>query len=161
MVAERERTALIPQRKGVRKWDRPHGHDERARFDAFGKAVLRNEARNHMRDLRRQRRHETSLDAVPQAQMDKLSTVDHYPSDSFVFSSHGYDLLIDNELVADAFAGLPATEQSILILRCVLDLTDEEIGSLLGMSRSAVQRRRTKTLEGLRAKLTALMPKGG
>jgi RNA polymerase sigma factor (sigma-70 family) len=139
----------------------PRDHDERVRFDAFCKAVLRNEARNHMRDLRRQRRHETSLDAVPQAEMDKLSTADHYPSDSFVFSSHGYDLLIDNELVADAFAGLPATEQSILILRCVLDLTDEEIGGLLGMSRSAVQRRRTKTLEELRAKLTALMPKGG
>ena len=114
-----------------------------------------------MRDLRRQRRHETSLDAVPQEEMDKLSTVDHYPSDSHVFSSHGYDLLIDNEIVADAFAGLPATEQSILILRCVLDLTDEEIGGLLGMSRSAVQRRRAKTLDGLRAKLTALMPKGG
>ena len=114
-----------------------------------------------MRDMRRLRRLVTSVDAVPQAEMDKLSTADHYSSDSFVFSSHGYDLLIDNELVADAFAGLPATEQSILILRCVLDLTDEEIGGLLGMSRSAVQRRRTKTLEELRAKLTALMPKGG
>ena len=37
-----------------------------------------------------------------------------------------------------------------------LDLTDEEIGGLLGMSRSAVQRRRTKTLEELRAKLIIL-----
>ncbi len=106
----------------------PRGHDKRGRFDAFCKAVLRNEARKHMRDLRRQRRHETSLDAVPQAEMDKLSTADHHPSDSFLFSSHGYDLLIDSELVADAFAGLSAMEQSILILRCLLDLTDEEIG---------------------------------
>ena len=37
----------------------PRDHDERVRFDAFCKAVLRNEARNHMRDLRRQRRRET------------------------------------------------------------------------------------------------------
>ena len=139
----------------------PRDHDERVRFDAFCKAVLRNEARSYMRSLCRQRKHEFSLYAVPWEEMDKLCTADDYPSDSFVFSSHGYDLLIDNELVADAFAGLPATEQSILILRCVLDLTDEEIGGLLGMSRSAVQRRRTKTLEELRAKLTALMPKGG
>ncbi len=139
----------------------PRDQDERCRFDAFCKAALRNEARNHMRDLRRQRKRETSLDAVPQEEMDKLSTVDHYPSDSYVFSSHGYDLLIDNELVADAFASLSAIEQSILILRCVLDLTDEEIGDFLGMSRSAVQRRRTKTLNELHAKLTALLPKGG
>lgn len=139
----------------------PRDHDERCRFDAFCKAVLRNEARNYIRDLRRQRKRETSLDAVPQEEMDKLSTVDHHPSDSYVFSSHGYELLIDNELVADAFAGLSATEQSILILRCVLDLTDEEIGGLLGMSRSAVQRRRTKSLNELRIKLAALMPKGG
>ena len=137
----------------------PRDHDERVRFDAFCKAVLRNEARNHMRDLRRQRRHETSLDAVPQAEMDKLSTADHYASDSFVFSSHGYDLLIDNELVAEAFSALPQTEQSILILRLVLDLTDGEIGEALGLSQSAVQRRRTKSLKVLRTKLTAR--KGG
>ena len=54
--------------------------------------------------------------------MDKLSTVDRYPSDSYVFSSHGYDLLIDNELVAEAFASLPEQEQSILILQLCPEL---------------------------------------
>ena len=60
-----------------------------------------------------------SLEALTQQELDKLSTVDHYPSDSYVFSSHGYDLRIDNELVAEAFASLPEQEQSILILHCV------------------------------------------
>ena len=78
-----------------------------------------------------------------------------------MFSSHGYDLQIDNELVAEAFASLPATEQSILVLRCVLDLTDAEIGSLMGLPRYTVQRRRTKVLKALRTKLAALMPEGG
>ena len=85
----------------------------------------------------------------------------YYPSDSYVFSSYGYDLLIDNELVAEAFASLPEQEQSILILHCVLDLADGEIGSLMGMSRSAVQRHRTRTLKQLRMKLMAFMPEGG
>ena len=93
--------------------------------------------------------------------MDKLFTVDHYPSDSYVFSSHGYDLHIDNELVAEAFAELSSMEQSILILHCVLELADGEIGALMGMSRSAIQRHRTKTLKDLRTKLMALMPEGG
>ena len=133
----------------------------RHRYDAFCKAVLRNEAKDYLREMGQQRDREKSLDALTQQDLDKLSTVDYYPSDSYVFSSHGYDLLIDNELVAEAFASLPQQEQSILILHCVLDLADGEIGSLMGMSRSAVQRHRTSTLKQLRLKLMALMPEGG
>ena len=133
----------------------------RHRYDAFCKAVLRNEAKDYLREMGQQRDREKSLDALTQQELDKLSTVDYYPSDSYVFSSHGYDLLIDNELVAEAFASLPQQEQSILILHCVLDLADGEIGSLMGMSRSAVQRHRTSTLKQLRVKLMALMPEGG
>ena len=139
----------------------PRDYGEQCRFDAFCKTVLRNEARNYHRDMKRQRDRETSFGVLPQAELDKLYTVDHYPSDDFVFSSHGYDLHIDNELVAEAFASLPKDEQSILILRFVLDLTDEEIGRLMGMSRSAVQRHRTSTLKDLRIKLMAFMPEGG
>ena len=133
----------------------------RHRYDAFCKAVLRNEAKDYLREMGQQRDREKSLDALTQQELDKLSTVDYYPSDSYVFSSHGYDLLIDNELVAEAFASLPQQEQSILILYCVLDLADGEIGSLMGMSRSAVQRHRTSTLKNLRIKLMAFMPEGG
>ena len=139
----------------------PRNYGEQCRFDAFCKTVLQNEARNYHRDMKRQRDRETSFSVLPQAELDKLFTVDRYPSDSFVFSSHGYDLHIDNELVAEAFASLPKDEQSILILRFVLDLTDEEIGRLMGMSRSAVQRHRTSTLKDLRIKLMAFMPEGG
>ena len=85
--------------------------------------------------------------------MDKLCTVDEYPSDSFLFTAYGYALHIRDELVADAFASLPEQEQGILILHCVLGLADGEIGSLVGMSRSAVQRHRTKALNELRKRL--------
>ena len=98
---------------------------------------------------------------MSQAELDKLCVVDRYPSDSIVFSSHGYDLHIDNKLVAEAFSALPQTEQSILILHYTLDLVDGEIGNLVGMSRSAVQRHRTKALQELCETLSALMPKGG
>ena len=132
----------------------------RNRYDAFCKAVLRNEAKDYLREMGRQRDREKSLDALTQQELDKLSTVDHYPSDSFVFSSHGYDLHIDNELMAEAFASLPEQEQSILILHCVLDMADGEIGSLMGMSRSAVQRHRTSTLKQLRGGILVTMGAG-
>ena len=139
----------------------PRDYDERCLFDAFCKTVLRNEAQNYFRDMKRRRDREVSLGSLSQTDLDKLFTVDHYPSDSFTFSSHGCDLHIDNELVDEAFAALPSLEQSILILHCVLELADGEIGSLVGMSRSAVQRHRAKTLSELRKQLKALMPKGG
>lgn len=64
------------------------------------------------------------------------------------------ELQISDGLVAAAFASLPQPGQSILILHCVLELTDGEIGAVVGMSRSAVQRHRTKTLETMRTRLT-------
>ena len=128
-------------------------YGKRCRFDAFCKTVLRNEAKTYLRDLGRQRNRETEFRALSQHEMDKLCTMDEYPSDSVVFTAYGYALHIRDELVADAFANLPEQEQSILILHCVLELADGEIGSLVGMSRSAVQRHRTKTLNELRKDL--------
>ena len=108
---------------------------------------------NYLSELARRRDREKSLDTLPQAEMDKLYTLDEYPSDSFIFSAFGYDLHIRDELVAGAFATLPEREQQILILHCVAAMADGEIGSLVGMSRSAVQRHRTKTLNELRQRL--------
>ena len=139
----------------------PRKYGEWGQFDRYCKLVLYHEALDYLREMQRRREREISLDAVHPAEWDKLSMVEQYPSDSFIFSSHGYDLHINNELVAEAFASLPQDEQSILILRFVLELTDDEIGRLMGMSRSAVQRHRTNTIKELRVKLVALMPEGG
>ena len=139
----------------------PRKYGEWGQFDRYCKLVLYHEAIDYLREMKCRRDREVSLDALSPADWDKLSTVDRYSCDSFTFSSHGYDLHIDNELVAEAFAALPSIEQSILILHCVLDMADGEIGGLVGMSRSAVQRHRTNTLSELRKQLKALMPKGG
>lgn len=161
MLAERERTTYTPIERGEKMEAIPRDYGERCQFDRHCKLVLYHEALDYLREMQRRRDRETSFEALPQAEMDKLCTEDHYPSDSYIFSSHGYDLLIDNELVADAFSSLSKDAQSILILRCVLDMTDQEIADLMGMSRSAVQRRRAKTLKELRTKLLAIMPEGG
>ena len=91
-------------------------YGERCQFDAYCKLVLYHEAIDYLREMQRHRDRELSFSDLPQMEMDKLCVVDHYPSDRFTFSSHGYDLHIENELVADAFAGLSVQEQSILIL---------------------------------------------
>lgn len=94
------------------------------------------------------------FETLPLSELDTLCTIDQYPSDSFIFPAYGCELQISDGLVAAAFASLPQPGQSILILHCVLELTDGEIGAVVGMSRSAVQRHRTKTLETMRTRLT-------
>ena len=71
------------------------------------------------------RSRQKSLSSLTQEEMARLSSEDSYPSSSYVFSAHGYNLLIDNEMVAEAFAELEEQERSILILYCVLNLTDD------------------------------------
>ena len=98
---------------------------------------------------RRYRNRQTSLEDISPAQWDKLSTLDEYPSDSFVFSAFGYDLHIRDEPVAGAFASLPKQERQILILHCVAAMADSEIGCLVGMSKSAVQRQLSQVINHL------------
>ena len=108
---------------------------------------------NYFRELNRQRKRAIQFSTLCQHEMDKLCSMDEYPSDSILFTAYGYTLHIRDELVADAFASLPEREQGILILYCVLELTDGEIGRIAEMSRSAVQRHRTKVLNELQKDL--------
>ena len=139
----------------------PDDYGRRCQFDHFCKLVLYHEAVDYFRERKRQRGWETSFETLPLSELDTLCTIDQYPSDSFIFPAYGCELQISDGLVAEAFATLPSMEQSILILHCVMELADGEIGALMGMSRSAVQRHRTKTLSELRKQLKALMPKEG
>ena len=92
----------------------PRNDGEQYRFDAFCKAVLRNEARNYHRNKKRLLDREKSFSVLSLEELGQLTSVDHYPSEEFIFSSYGCDLHLDNELVANAFAALPKQEQSIL-----------------------------------------------
>ena len=55
-------------------------------------------------------------------------------------------------LAKDMFRAVEALKARLPALG--LELTDGEIGAVVGMSRSAVQRHRTKTLETMRTRLT-------
>ena len=133
-------------------------HGERHRFDAFCKTVLRYEAINYFRELNRQRKHSIQFSALSQSKLEKLFTVDECPSGKFAFSAFGHVPHIESEFIADAFVGLPKRKQKILILHCVLKLPDKEVGNFVGLSCSAIQRHRTKTLNELRRNLKS---KGG
>ena len=90
-----------------------------------------------------------------------MYVLDEYPSEQTHFHVQGYDVAIENENLANALTVLPDDKRDIVLLAYFLDMTDQEIADLMEMSRSAVQRRRAKTLKELRTKLLAIMPEGG
>ena len=95
----------------------PRNDGEQYRFDAFCKAVLRNEARNYHRNKKRLLDREKSFSVLSLEELGQLTSVDHYPSEEFIFSSYGCDLHIDNELVAN-MAKTPASKSTSATLRC-------------------------------------------
>ncbi len=120
------------------------------RFDSFCKKVLQNEAVGHIREIKRIRKYEIPFEELSAEELARLSSRDNYPSDSFVFIFQGYELPICSESVADAFAALDFIDQSILILDCVLGLSNRKIGKTIGLSHSSVQRRKENALRQLR-----------
>ena len=82
----------------------PRYDDGRCRLDAFCKSVLRNEAVDYIRKMKRQVEHEKSFSDLSIAEKNQLCTEDSYSFDEFVFSSHGCELHINNEKVGDSLA---------------------------------------------------------
>ncbi len=61
----------------------PRDYGERCMFDAFCKTVLKHEAIDYIREMKRRASRETSLERLPQTAMDKLCSADDYPSDRY------------------------------------------------------------------------------
>lgn len=130
----------------------PHSHEEHIRhtFDAFCKKVLRNEARDYLDELARQRNREISFSDLPVEVMEQLSVCDDYFADDRTFDVLGNTVQIASDELAEAIAALPKQKRDIILLSYFLDMPDGEIAKALNMVRSSVAYRRSATLELLR-----------
>lgn len=118
-------------------------------FRAFCKKVLYHEAINAYRDLQRRQKHETFLDALnniePPAFMEQEIAVS--------FTVCGEVFFVENEQLADALLALPEQQREILFLYFYFGYSDKEIGTLIGRSRSATNRRRDIAIKQLRKEM--------
>ena len=130
----------------------PHSHEEHIRhtFDAFCKKVLRNEARDYLDELARQRNREISFSDLPVEVMEQLSVCDDYFADDRTFDVLGNTVQIASDELAEAIAALPKQKRDIILLSYFLDMPDSEIAKALNMVRSSVAYRRSATLKLLR-----------
>ena len=130
----------------------PHSHEEHIRhtFDAFCKKVLRNEARDYLDELARQRNREISFSDLPVEVMEQLSVCDDYFADDRTFDVLGNTVQIASDELAEAIAALPKQKRDIILLSYFLNMPDSEIAKALNMVRSSVAYRRSATLKLLR-----------
>ena len=119
-------------------------------FDAYCKHLLKNEVIDTIRGEKRMGQREVTFSDLTKAERSQLQYIDQYAPDRRVFPLLGMEIeVIDADLV-QALSALSADRRAIILLSYFLEMRDEEIGKCLGLSRSAVQRRRTSTLDMLR-----------
>mgnify|MGYP001101650820 CR=1 FL=1 len=109
-------------------------------YDALAKKTLVGEAKSH-RAAR-----EVTFSDLSESELAQLFTTDEYESDYFRFQVSGFDVLVKNELLAEALNALPERKRDIILLSYFLDMSDAEIGELLNVVRTTVFRHRKSAL---------------
>ena len=133
-------------------------HIERT-FNAFCKIVLYHAALGVYKKLRKKQQFEVSFDYLREFDFEPVTTTDEYfvkydvPT---VFTVRGKMVIVESELLATALSRLPEKRREVLLLWYYLGYSDEEIGKMCGISRSAVFRRRKIALRLLRKEMDAL-----
>ena len=115
-------------------------------FDCKLKRVVKGIVRNYRKELKRRRNKEISYCELPEIVVEKLAVWDEYESDYFRFQVSGFDVLVKNELLAEALNALPERKRDIILLSYFLDMSDAEIGELLNVVRTTVFRHRKSAL---------------
>ena len=133
-------------------------HIERT-FNAFCKIVLYRAALSAYKKIRRTQQFEVSFDYLRELDFEPVTTTDEY----FVkydmptaFTVRGKTVIVESEQLAAALLRLPEKRREMLFLRYYLGYSDEEIGKMCSISRSAVFRRRKKALRFIRKEMEAL-----
>lgn len=127
-------------------------------FDAFCKIVLYHAALGVYKKLRKKQQFEVSLDYLCEFDFEPVTTTDEYfmkydmPT---AFTVCGKTVIVESEQLAAALLRLPEKRREVLFLRYYLSYSDEEIGKICGISRSAVFRRRKIALRLLRKETEA------
>lgn len=122
-------------------------------FNAFCKIVLRHEAINAWRDLKRKEAREISLDYLMSERYFEPSAMDSYferQDKPTVFLVFGKEVIVGNERLATTLSRLPQLRREILLLYYFVGYRDEAIGRLYGRCRSSINSRRSVALKQLR-----------
>lgn len=119
-------------------------------FDSFCKTVIRNQARNIYEEHKRWQSRFVSLEALTPADLAKLCSMDNYEAECIFFSTLGYEIPIEDILIAQAIESLSKRRQEIILLTFFLDMKEMDIATLLNLAQSTVHYHKENALTDLR-----------
>lgn len=125
----------------------------RHQFDSFCKKVLREEARDYLKQIAWRSEHEVSLSELSEEQINQAYILDEYPSDYTQFEVRGYSVTVHDDRLVQALMGLADEKRDIVLLAYFLDMTDQEIAEKLNSVRSTIQYKRTSSLKEMKRRL--------
>lgn len=85
-------------------------------YDALAKKTLVGEAKSHRRTLAKRAAREVTFSDLSESELAQLFTTDEYESDYFRFQVSGFDVLVKNELLAEALNALPERKRDIILV---------------------------------------------
>lgn len=122
----------------------------RYQFEVYCKKVVRGERCDYLRQVLRRAEQETCFSDLPFDALLQIGASDDYPSNHYVFEAQGHQISVADDRLGEALSQIEAAGRNLLLLAYFLDLNDREIGTLLGIPRSTIQRRRQRFLDQMK-----------
>ena len=121
-------------------------------FDACAKDCLKKELLYRIRTINNYKKHYVNISELNKEERDKLCTFDVYPSDEFreKLTTRIFDAEIHNELLYQALLSIKPITRELIVLKYWGEMTDNEIGEVLSMSRKMVNYYKRKALINLK-----------
>lgn len=119
-------------------------------FDALVKRVLRDEARNCKAKLEKRAAYDIPFADLGDSFIETSGLCNEYLTNCFQFEIKGFDIIIRNELLAEAVKSQSERKRNIIPMSYFLDMNDYDIADLLNLGHSTVTYHREDALGKLK-----------
>ena len=125
-------------------------------FDAFCKAVIRNESINAHKQLAARAEKEIQLTALSPSEIGNLYSEDVYKTFQKTFYVRDIPIIVYDQLLAESLQYLTPQRRDVILLFYYLDYSEAEISRLLQIAKPTVTDRRLSALRKLRKLLEGM-----
>lgn len=122
---------------------------ERA-FIAYCSTALRRECIDYRKQKSKRSQREISFSQITEKEESLLRCYDTYDLDSYTFQVLDHDIIVRDNLLAEALKELTERKRQVVLLSFFEDLSDVEIARLLNVKGSTVHEHRTRSLDILK-----------
>ncbi len=122
----------------------------RLQFDCLIRKVIDRTVKNYYRELGRRAKHEIPFCDVTETDLNHAGVIDEYS----VFLVYGIEIHVYDERLCKAIQKLKDRQRNIILMFYFLDMSDTEIGEIIGISRCSVYRGRMRALSIIRENYT-------